>query len=251
MPDEPTPKDWTQAFFGGAWLGQQLQGYEAEKNTREADFIEGTLALSPGAKVLDLPCGEGRLAIELAARGYMLTGLDFNPPVVAQAKERAAERKVSVDFQVGDMRRLAYDGEFDAVLNWFGSFGYFDEATNLEVAKGFARALKPGGKLLIDFQVLETVLPKYTTRGWSETKDGAKILEERCYDPATGRIESTWTWIKDGKEESYDLSLRIYSFRELAELLRSAGFREVTGYETLTGKPLVVGSSRCTAVAVK
>lgn len=251
MPDVPTPKDWTQAFFGGAWLGEQIQGHEAEKNAREADFIEGVLALQPGAKVLDVPCGEGRLSIELAARGHQLTGLDFNPPVVAKARERAAERKVSADFRVGDMRKLAFGPEFDAAFNWFGSFGYFDDATNLEVAKGFARALKPGGKLLIEGHVLETILPKYAPRGWSETKGGAKLLEDRRFDPATGRIDSTWTWIKDGKEERYDLSIRIYSFRELSDLLRAAGFSEVTGYETLTGKPLVVGSSRCTAVAVK
>lgn len=251
MSDQAAPKDWTRDFFGGAWLSQQLQGYEAEKNTREADFIEGILALPPGAKVLDVPCGEGRLAIELATRGHKLTGLDFNPPVVAKARERASERKVSADFQVGDMRKLAFGPEFDALINWFTSFGYFDDATNLEVAKGFAHALKPGGKLLVECHVVETILPKFSPNSWNEMKDGAKLLEKRHFDPATGRMESVWTWVRDGKEESYELSLRVYTYRELSELLRAAGFREVTGYETLTGKPLVVGSSRCSAVAVK
>ena len=102
-----------------------------------------------GAKVLDVPCGEGRMSLELAARGFRVSGIDIAQPLVDDANRKAASRGLHADFEQMDMRDIPWEGEFDALLCWWGSFGYFDDAGNLNFAKAAASALKPGGRLVL------------------------------------------------------------------------------------------------------
>src|ERR1700741_1726595 len=101
-------------------------GMIAERSDDDAELIAGLLELEPGMRVLDVPCGEGRIAGRLARRGGEGVGGDYTAARVAVAREHYPE----ATFELGDMRELAYEAEFDAVVNWFTSFGYFDPATN-------------------------------------------------------------------------------------------------------------------------
>lgn len=137
--------DWWEGFFSGLWLEVQRQFKSEEQTQAEADFIEKALALAPGAHVLDAPCGEGRIALTLAARGYQVTGVDITEPLLDDARRQAATRGLDVTWERRDMRDLPWEGAFDAVLCFWGSFGYFDDAGNIEHVQAVARALKPGG----------------------------------------------------------------------------------------------------------
>ena len=102
--------------------------------------------------VLDCPCGHGRIANALAERGYRVTGLDASELFLDRARADADARGVDVEYVHGDMRKLPWRETFDGLVNWFTSFGYFDDATNREMLVGFCDALRPGGRLVLETQ---------------------------------------------------------------------------------------------------
>ena len=246
---------WWQAFFSGPWAELQAAGYPAERTRAEVDFIVSTLDLVPGQRVLDVPCGEGRHTIELATRGLRVSGADFNPGAIAVARQRAAAAGVAADFEPTDMRELRFSQPFDAVLCFFGSFGYFDDADNLRFATRAAASLREGGQFLIDTHVMESLAPIHSERGWSwsgEAGNSTRMLEERRWDLETGRIEADWTFVdpQAGIRTAHS-SIRVYTYAELCTLLRTAGFRSFRGIETGTGVPFKLGSRRLCLIATR
>jgi cyclopropane fatty-acyl-phospholipid synthase-like methyltransferase len=102
-----TEPDWWSPFFGGLWSKIQAGGYPAERTAAECDRIQSALQLPQGANILDIPCGIGRHSVELARRGFQVTGVDFNPEYVASAQEAAGLARVHARFVVCDMRDFA------------------------------------------------------------------------------------------------------------------------------------------------
>ena len=249
----PGDEPWWISFFAGAWGEQQEAGYPPERTRAEVDFMLRSLDLAPGARILDLPSGEGRHAIELTVRGYRVCGVDLNGRAVATARRRAQEAGLTVDFREGDMRSLVDEQQFDAVICFFGSFGYFSDDDNRRTAEVFARALRPGGRLLLDLQVAESLFPKFRERDWhwiGEPPDGPRILEERRWDLTTGRTETDWTFVSGNDVRTAHSSIRIYTCRELMDLLRSVGFREFLAYDPKTGGPFGMAGGRLALVAI-
>lgn len=118
---------------------------------REVDFVVNTLELLPEASVLDLCCGYGRHSLELARRGFHVTGVDLSEALLYMARKRAEQERLSVTFIQSDMREIDFNEEFDAVINFFTSFGYLENETEDEkVLERVATALKPDGKFLLD-----------------------------------------------------------------------------------------------------
>ena len=137
---------WNEQFFRTFWprVAPDVTAARPGMGTKaEVRFLVRLLRLPAGAKILDVPCGYGRHSIELARRGFRVTGIDISAALLAQARRAAADLGVEVEFRRRDMRRLAYRGRFDAVLNLFTSFGYFGDAGDLEILRRFRRALRP------------------------------------------------------------------------------------------------------------
>ena len=124
----------------------------AARGDAEAELIWRLLQVEPGMEVLDLACGHGRIANALAARGCRVTGLDATPLFLDRARHDAAAREVAVAYVGGDMRELPWTGRFDRVINWFSSFGYFDDAGNRRVLAEVARVLRPGGRFALEMK---------------------------------------------------------------------------------------------------
>lgn len=182
-----------------------------------------------------------------------VTGLDFNRAVLDVAENAAKKRGVSPRFVELDMRELQGSELFDAVICFWTSFGYFeDEADDLRVAQRVADTLRPEGRFLIDLQVKETVFPRFQERRWTWFDDERpkRLLEEVNFNIDTGRVDCEWTFLENGNARSSTSSIRLYSYRELCELLREAGFQKFEGLETVTGKPFKLGSQRLSLVAM-
>jgi cyclopropane fatty-acyl-phospholipid synthase-like methyltransferase len=246
--------EWWETFFEGPWLEHQHRGFPPEQTSREVDFILGALGLEPGAKVLDMPCGEGRHSIEMAARGFRSVGVDFKEDTLEVARERAVAQGVDVEFVRADMRGFSAEGLFDGAICYGGSFGFFDEEGNLEVLEAFARALKPEGILLLDAHVAESLFPQFRERDWSWQGEGdhrTQLLQERRFDLRTRRVEAIWTTITKEGPISNPVSIRIYAYRELEDLLRVVGFRDFDARATGTGEPFAFGSPRLALIARK
>lgn len=242
--------EWLQGFFQDPWLEVQRQLWSQEQTQAQADAILELLHPAPGAKILDAPCGEGRMSIELAARGYDLTGIDITEPLLQDARKKAAERGLRIRFEHGDMRQLPWQEEFDAVICWWGSFGFFDEEGNRAQAESAARALKSGGLYLIDTQILDSLLPIFQLHDWRRVGD-ILVLEERRWDHERGRVEADWTLVSQGTERTIHSSIRVYTFHELCELLKSSGFSSCAGYDASRREPFAFGSRRLIMVATK
>ena len=241
---------WWERFFEGDWLDLQPAAWSAEHTAADVDAIVRLLALKTGAKVLDVPCGEGRISLELARRRFDVTSLDLSEPLLELGRTAASEEELNISWHLGDMRELPWADTFDAAVCWWGSFGYFDDQGNQQFLSAVAQALKPGGHLIIDSPRLEWMLPNWQARDWFKIGD-AVVLENRRYEPASGRVEGEWTIIRDGRQSVRHSSIRLYSLRELIELAQDAGFSEVRGIERETGEDYEYGSPGRLAIATR
>ncbi|MBN2379535.1 methyltransferase domain-containing protein [candidate division WOR-3 bacterium] len=233
--------EWWLKFFDDNWKRLGFGSIEPEQTGQETDFLTKALDLKQDERILDQACGIGRHSLELARRGFRrVTGLDFTQGYIKEAILKAEHEDLKVEFVHGDMKDLPFaDSSFDAVYNFFTSFGYFaDELDNERVLKEVSRVLKPGGRFLLDVVHRDYVVRNFQARGWSEY-DGEFVLEERRFDLTTSRNECTWVYIgKRGKTEK-PVSLRMYSLHELRAMFERSGltFTEAWGtwdFELLT-----------------
>ena len=245
--------DWYDGFFEDEYLDEIALRFPAERTQQEVDFLLERLELEPGARVLDVGCGHGRHALELARRGFRVTGVDLSPRSLDLAREAAAGERLDAEFVRRDMRELDFDGDFDAVVNLFTAFGYFeDDADDERVLRGVARALRLGGRFLIETINLLGLAPRFQERGWVETSPGRTLLEERRYDVLTARIHATWTYVRpDGSRTSRRSRARAYAPHELAAMLERAGLRVTGSWSGFDGEELTMRSFRIALRAEK
>lgn len=248
-------KGWWNSFFKGPYAQIQLhESEQVERTSDQVNFVVSVLELGGGEHILDAPCGVGRHSIELAARGFAPTGVDFNERAIETARERAKALNVGVEFRVQDMREINDTATFDAAMCFLGSFGYFSDEDNLRHVTAIAKALKPGGRFLVETHTVETLARIFTPRTWEwlqDSQSGDRVLEEREWDLENGRMEGTWTFVSDDGAETVRSSVRIYAYSELCRLLREAGFSSFKGYDTATKTPFQVGSRRLALVATR
>ncbi len=234
-----TTDDWTRNFFTGLIAESQRVIAGLSPTADEAAFLIRELALHSGASVLDVPCGNGRLALALAAKGYQLAGVDISAELLKDA--RAAGPNIS--WHERDMRNLAGLGPFDAVFCFGNSFGYFDDAGNAEFLHSITSILKPGGRLALHTNLAaESILPQPLGKRWYSFSD-MLFLHDSTFDPATSILTSDYTIIKHGQTEHKQARYRVYFYRELVQWLTTAGLRVRAAYGSLAGEPFKLGST--------
>jgi SAM-dependent methyltransferase len=245
------PADWYTTFFTGIALDFWNAATTPEMTRAEADFIVKMLQLPQGAAILDVPCGNGRHSIELAARSYRLTGVDIAAENIATARASAAARNVDVVWRHAEMRDLSWVESFDGAFCFGNSFGYLDDEGNAAFLRAVARALKPGGRFIIDTGIVaEALLPILQERTWYEC-GGTIMLIRNQYDPGTSRLHTELTFVRDGAMVRRMISQRVYTYRELVTLLADAGFGQCDAFSSLTGEPYRYKASRSLLVAQK
>lgn len=244
-------KPWWENFFHGVALDFWRAAVSAEHTRAEADFIAKQLQLSDAAKVLDVPCGNGRLSIELAKRGFALTGVDIATEFMDEANSSSTAEGVRVDWQTRDMRDLPWSVEFDGAFCFGNSFGYLDDAANTDFLKSLAHTLKSGSRFILDAPaVAECILPTFQASRSIEIA-GIKVDIEHRYDHGQGRMFNDFTFTRDGVVDKRPSSQRVYTYRELTELLRAAGLETTAAFGSLTEEPFQLGAPRLLLVAAK
>ena len=248
------PSNWYTEFFNEDYPKIYSGRLSQDATERETSFVVDSLGLQEGAIVLDLACGHGRHAVALAQRGMVVTGQDLNEDYLRMARKDAALAGVSVETVHGDMRDIPFTNEFDAVINMFTAFGYFDsEDEDVRVLQAVGNALKGDGKLLLDTINREWVLSNYVQNDWHTDDDGNTFLEHREFDLVTGRNRVTFGIVTpDGtRRESPGHNVRLYTLTELVRLLGAAGLRLSATYGDYDGSPYDISTPRMIAVATK
>lgn len=231
------PREWFRGFFDATYLAADGPATHGKRARAEVGFVARALALQPGARVLDVPCGFGRHSGELARRGYAVVGVDLSPVMLGAARRRYRQN-ARLRFVRGDMRRLAYRAEFDGLICLFTSFGYFSERENVATLRRFASALKPGARLLIDHRNphRDATLPVHS---WRRAGRGHFVLATLTYDRKAATHESVWLFLRPGRPRVIRKSFRIrlWTLAQWRRRLRAAGLRLVRAYADYQGRP--------------
>ena len=225
-------RGWWSEFFTGPTLELWKRAHTRDESRGEAADLARALALAPGARVLDVPCGHGRIALELAALGHRVSGLDACAEYLDEARRSARERGIEAEFVAGDMRALPWRGEFDAALCVGNSFGYFDDDDNRAFLAAVQAALRPGGRFALSYPlVAELALATRAWRDWHRLGE-AILLSESWFDERRGRLETTYTALDLATRaplEEKHASYRVYTRAETEALLASVGFGRIEG----------------------
>jgi len=222
-----------------------------EQIKKEVTFVEESLGVAAGGVVLDLGCGSGQHAVELASRGYGVVGYDLSLYQLALAADTAQERSQKINFLQGDMREMAFEEMFDGIFCWNTTFGYFEEDKNFSVAERAFRALRPGGMFLVDVINRDFVAAHTPSSVWFEG-DSCVCMDDAVIDYFTSRLRVKRSVIlDDGRTRECTYSVRLYSFHELGKLLHEVGFRvtEVSGHPATPGVFLGQASPRILMLA--
>jgi len=214
--------NWWETFFEGVAVDMWLQAVPRENSVAEADRLEKLLSAAPGAEILDVPCGGGRLSLVFSERGYRMTGVDWSSEFLDPARVSQGSDKVTWDQR--DMRDLPWRERFDAAFCVGNSFGYLDDEGNTAFLRSVRAALKPGARFVLETpMVLENLLGHLQPRPWWKAGDVYLLVENR-YEPSTSRLEIEYTFCKNGTIEVRHGSHRAYAYRELVALVEAAGF---------------------------
>jgi 2-polyprenyl-3-methyl-5-hydroxy-6-metoxy-1,4-benzoquinol methylase len=217
--------NWWEHFFEGLFVKLWLQALSPEHTASEAVTIARLLCAAPGADLLDVPCGGGRLSLALAERGYRLTGVDLSRDFLEHA--RSCDGADRVNWEHRDMRDLPWRGRFDGAFCVGNSFGYLDDEGNAAFLRAVSEALKPGGRFVLETpMVLENLLHQLQDRPWWKIGD-TYLLVSNQYDHTRSRLDIEYTFVSNGRSEVRSGSHRAYRYAELCDLIESSGF-EVT-----------------------
>jgi SAM-dependent methyltransferase len=246
------PDEWWRSFFSGLAVETWTRANTDAQTRAEVDLLLRILNSPARARILDVPCGQGRHAVELAGRGLEVTGVDLSSEMLDLARAQALRKGVRIECAERDMRNLPWPSRFDGACCFGNSFGYMDDAGNQQFLAAVARALKPGGRFVIEAgaAAAEVVLPTFQERRWFDYGDVLFLLRNR-YDHVQGVIETEFTFVTDEKVERRMGYQRIYSYREIRGLCLRAGFGQVEGISGLGGEPFRLGSARLLLVATK
>lgn len=230
------PRFWWKKQFGKTYYNLYNPVLSVERSRDEAKFIQRVVPLHPYHSILDLGCGHGRHAIELAKSNLHITGLDYSDYFLRIAREEAKKNQVNVKFIKKDMRHLNSVSAYDAILSMYSAFGYFPHEENMDVLFRVFRALKPGGKFLIDvINAYEHVsyirrngtLKKKGIYEYSNTNiiDGYTLKDKDIYYENSQLDSYHRRWTKGKKKGYFHYYMIQYTLEQYMHMLNHVGFQ--------------------------
>jgi SAM-dependent methyltransferase len=223
-------KQWYETLFEN--YGKQ---YDRENFTQgtagECDFLEKEIGSDRSRRIIDIGCGTGRHSIEMAKRGYNVTGVDLSESQLERAREKAAHLGLRIDFQEHDARNLPFVNQFDlAIMICEGAFPLMEtDEVNYRILAGAARSLRSPGRLI--FTTLNGLFPLFhSVKDFlaSASKEGNATYEDNSFDLMTFRDYNT-TVVEDdsGNRKELKCNERYYVPPEITWLLKSLEFKTI------------------------
>lgn len=227
-------KIWTLDIQNQSWV---------EDTKRQVTFLIDELKLQGGEKILDLACGFGRHSLELARRGFAVTGVDITPAYIQYAKEQAESEGLDARFLCADIREVGFKSEFDLVLNMAdGAVGYLEnDAENRKIFAVVSKALKPGGRHFMDIMNGSYAEKHFPCKLWDAGKMGLTLSNFEWDDKTRtliyGQLDFEYGKALKKPEMTEGNPIRLYTLTEIAEIMSSVGMKVINSYADFTGKP--------------
>lgn len=216
------------SFFDDDYLYFYQDLHSDERSDRQASLISDLLDLEPGMEVLDLACGQGRIANRIAESGCRVTGLDITRKFIDLAREDACHRGVEVEYINGDMRQLPWNARFNRVICWFTSFGYFDDSVNREVLRQVYASIRPGGRFLLHLLNRDRLVRHLRPDEVVSERSDDIMIDRSSIDILTSRLIVERIIVRSGKTRRIPCFMRLFTFTEIKDWLLDVGFTEVT-----------------------
>jgi SAM-dependent methyltransferase len=242
--------EWWSTYFDEQYLLEHEPMFTLERDRREVARLIELLGLPAGARVLDLPCGQGRHAHLLAEAGFDVDGADLSTHLLTIAKRRGTGERLR--YTRADRRRLPkrWTRRFDAVVNLFSSFGFFaDPRDDNRVLAEVARVLAPGGTFIWHGGNRDGIMARFLSRDWWKAADGTLVAHERSFDPLSGLLSVHAEWSGASGQGEREYRIRLYTPTRLAELCAEVGLIVEQAYDGFTDRPLRRRSSEMMLVA--
>jgi SAM-dependent methyltransferase len=237
--------EWFEQWFGEEYLRLYPHRDDADAGAA-VTLLNGLIPLA-GRRVLDLACGPGRHAAQLAARGARVVGLDLSLPLLARARTRGGGAMTVVR---ADMRQLPFRaGTFDLVVNLFTSFGYFaEDAQHQAVLADAAALLHPGGAFMLDYLNATAVRQHLVPR--EERVVGAqRVVIQRRIAPDGHHVIKEMHLLDDGR--SFVERVRLFTGDELMSLMRHAGLDVRYRFGDYDGSPFSPVAPRAILIGLR
>ena len=241
--------DWYEKWFGKEYVLVYQHRNESEAK-QQVSFLLNHINISQEAKILDLCCGNGRHSIELKKLGYDVLGVDLSSELLDIARSKASENDLDLKLYRCDMREIPYEDEFDLIVQFFTSFGYFEtDAENQKVLSAISKALKKEGQFMIDYMNPDYVASNLVEKDEKQVSDDIKLIQERWIE--NFRVNKKITMIKNGETSYYNESVRMYALQEIKAMLDQVGLRLNHTYGDFDGSEYNKDSSRMILVGNK
>ncbi len=254
--------NWYENFFHGVPLDLWRKAVPPKHTKAEADFLGQALQCPAGSHLLDVPCGNGRLSLELARRGYRVTGVDIAGEFIEEARASVmgmtdqppataggSDSSPRVDFILGDMRNVEGEAIYDGAYCFGNSFGFLAYADMEKFLKGVAGALKPGARFIIETgMAAESALLKFEEQTSHQIEDILLTIKEK-YLAEESCIDTEYVFERNGVSESRLAKHWIYTAAEIRRMLERAGFAVLNLYGSLKCEPFVLGSDELFVIA--
>jgi SAM-dependent methyltransferase len=243
--------DWFNHFFYGIVLEYWHNLNTPEQTQQEANFLVNIFPLETKPHLLDIPCGSGRHSLEMASRGYSITGIDFSREFIQQAREASKKASLPVAWLVGDMREITWETAFDGAFCLGNSFGYLSHEDTVAFLAALSRSLKPGSCFVLDTSmVAESLLFNLEEHDWEQVED-IYLLMEHHYDSSKSCLQTEYLFIQNGNFETKTSWHQIYTVAEIRRLLEQSGLSTRALYSSLDLAPFELGSAHLLLVAEK
>ena len=236
---------WYKNWFSSKFYLKLYKHRNDEDARHLINLIQRTIPIKKDDRVLDIASGAGRHSLELARRGYDVTGLDLSEYLIKEARtacKRAEEKPLRVHFIKKDMRHFNFKGRYDLAVNLFTSFGYFDnDIENFSVIENASSSVRKGGWFVLDYLNKGYIVNNLVR--YSRNKIDNEILHQKR------RIEGNFV-IKDikiegsKKELNYKEQLKLYTFSELKRAFESFNLKIINKYGDYFGNPYKLKESK-------
>lgn len=228
--------EWWKLFYDKNWLGLYPSLFHPQETTKEIDKILKIAKIKKSDRILDLCCGYGRHSIELAKRGYQVTGFDYSKYFLSKAKKEAQKEGLEINFIQGDIRELPFKKDFDVVLMLFSAAFYFSDIENKNIFIKLNKVVKPGGKIIIAIANAELFFEEYLKKGFSAKDPNIYRLEDdlkientsihrfRTINLITQEEKVRFKFPNQKKQGIKDLFFHHYTSEQITNILAAAGF---------------------------